>query len=62
MALSQLSISMNQAFLELGDLCSCCRFPSKLPVAGGGGPDLRYHIVEEILDLLEVSCAEGPVA
>jgi predicted ATPase len=31
------------------------------PPAVGGAPDLRYQIVEEILDLLEASCAEGPV-
>jgi DNA-binding CsgD family transcriptional regulator len=31
------------------------------PAAAGGAPDLRYQIVEEILDLLEASCAEGPV-
>jgi DNA-binding CsgD family transcriptional regulator len=29
--------------------------------AGGGTPDLRYQIVEEILDLVEASCAEHPV-
>jgi DNA-binding CsgD family transcriptional regulator len=28
--------------------------------AAGGAPDLRYQIVEEILDLLEASCAGGP--
>jgi predicted ATPase len=28
--------------------------------AAGGAPDLRYQIVEEILDLLEASCAVGP--
>jgi predicted ATPase len=30
------------------------------PAPPGGAPDLRYHMVEEILDLLEASCAEGP--
>jgi predicted ATPase len=29
--------------------------------AAGAAPDLRYQIVEEVLDLLEASCAEGPV-
>jgi len=29
--------------------------------AAGGAPDLRYQIVEEILDLLEASCVGGPV-
>ncbi len=29
--------------------------------AAGGAADLRYQIVEEILDLLEDSCAKGPV-
>jgi len=28
--------------------------------AAGGAPDLRYQIVEEILELLEASCAEAP--
>lgn len=31
------------------------------PPAAGGAPDLRYQIVEETLDLLEASCADGPV-
>jgi predicted ATPase len=31
------------------------------PPAAGGAPDLRYQIVEEILDLLEASCTDGPV-
>jgi predicted ATPase len=31
------------------------------PQAAGGAPDLRYQIVEEILDLLEASCTKGPV-
>jgi hypothetical protein len=31
------------------------------PAAAGGAPDLRYQIVQEILDLLEASCADGPV-
>jgi len=31
------------------------------PPVAGGAPDLRYQIVEEILDLLEASCAEHPV-
>jgi len=31
------------------------------PPEAGGAPDLRYQIVEEILNLLEASCAEGPV-
>jgi DNA-binding CsgD family transcriptional regulator/tetratricopeptide (TPR) repeat protein len=32
------------------------------PQAAGGAPDLRYRIVEEILDLLEASCTKGTVA
>ena len=28
---------------------------------GGDGPDLQYRVVEEIVDLVEASCAEGPV-
>ena len=32
------------------------------PHAAGGAPDLRYQIVEEILDLLEASCTKGTVA
>ena len=31
------------------------------PQAAGGAPDLRYQVVEEILDLLEASCAKRPV-
>jgi hypothetical protein len=31
------------------------------PRAAGGAPDLRYQIVEEILDLLEAAAAAGPV-
>jgi predicted ATPase len=30
------------------------------PQAAGGAPDLRYQIVEEILDLLEASCSALP--
>jgi len=32
------------------------------PAAGGGAPDLRYQILEKILDLLEASPAGSPVA
>ena len=31
------------------------------PRAAGGAPDLRYQMVEEILDLLEASCPKGAV-